>query len=101
MKEYIIENQLLQLVINEIIEGEEVSTLLKLYFLVKAEDVLGLEDFLEDYLKESGILARLEALENGESGVLMDNPNEMDFDDLSNIDMIRGNFDEAKKIFYC
>ncbi|MFI3253530.1 MAG: hypothetical protein R3Y63_04210 [Eubacteriales bacterium] len=100
-QEYIIENQQVQLVINEMIEEEAVSTLLKLYFLVKASDILDLDEFIEAYLKESGILAKLEALENGESGTLSDNPNEMDFKTLSNIDMIRGNYDENNQQFYC
>ncbi len=100
-EEYVIENQEMMLVINQVLEGQEVSTLLRLYFLVKAGDVLGLTEFIEDILKKSGIYERLEAVENGETGVLTDNPHEMNFTDLSNIDVIRGNYDETNKGMYC
>lgn len=100
-QEYVIENQQLQLVINQLIDDQEVSTLLKLFFLVQASDVLGLETFILDYLKESNILARLEALENGESGLLVENPHEMDFLSFGNLNVIRGNYDEENMRFYC
>lgn len=99
--EYTIEHQQLQLVINQVIDGQDVSTLLKLFFLVKASDVEGLSEFILDFLKESNFLARLEALENGESGILVDNPHEMDFKALGNVAMFRGNYDAEKQRFYC
>ncbi len=100
-QEYTIENQVLQLVLNQEENGEIISTLLKLYFLVKAENVEGLTEFVEAYLKESDVLARLEALENGETGLLTDNPHEMDFHTLGNVTVYRGNYDAENQRITC
>lgn len=96
-QEIILKNLLLKFVVND----DKGSTLLTLYPQVLASGVQGLEDFLEDYLKESGILSRLEALENGETGALTENENEMDFVELQGISVVKGMWDHEKQCIYC
>lgn len=84
-----------------VVNQEKEKVLIEISFFTLAEDVTGLEDFLDEYMKESGILQRLEALENGETGVLDENPNSMDFTDLGNVSVVRGVWDETNRRFYC
>lgn len=98
-EEVVVEDQLLQFVINE--KETEISTLLKIYVLVKASGVEGLEDYILDYLQESGVLDRLTAVENGETGTLEDNFNEMNFGTLDGISVVRGIWDESSKRVLC
>lgn len=94
----LLENQLLKVLVNP--EEGSKSTLLEIYPLVKVSGVLGLEDFLEEYV-EKYISPRLEALENGETGTLDDNYNTMNMSTLDKLDVIRGIWDETNQRVYC
>lgn len=98
-EEYSVSGQILQLVVND---GEmDLSTLLKLYVIVKAVDVEGLEEYILDYLEESGFMDRITALENGETGSLEQNFNEMNFGSLDGISVVRGIWDETNQRVSC
>lgn len=94
-----VEGQSCKIVHNAEKNGETIRTLLEIYFKTKASDVEGLEEFVNKLLQS--ILARLEAVENGASSTLTDNPNEMDFVELGNISVIRGIWDDENQRVYC
>lgn len=88
-KQYTTDLEDLRFVINQ---GEE-STLLTLQ--------LNLEARIEDYLQDSGIYDRLSDLENGVTGTLDTNLNEMNFTTLENLSIVKGIWDNVNGCVTC
>lgn len=106
MKRLTVENQVFQMVVNsEKGDGSMESVLLSLYPVVKITGIEGIDDYLQEkfqeFLNETGVLEELEALRNGESSTLTDNPNEMNFKTLEGISVVKGVWDEENKRIYC